>query len=331
MKFSILAINYIALLSSKSLTVAATGNVRRVLNIERTLQDEAITASGMANEWTAVSTIDGAHSVQEEANRNLQGSVCTNYATVGDYITSYCTIYEDCTCTGEYSVKEDVSGSGCYHCSKPDGASCTDDHECMTRVSECVEGTCAPRQCPNTATRNETVTSSLCSYEACECSGEYSVKEDVSGDQCYHCAKPDGAACEDNHECKSSSTCNNGICGTKQCPHTATVTDNYMISSQCTYNECDCSGEYGVKEDLTGSGCYHCSKPNGAPCSANDECMNGISKCYNGICGALRCPLISQGRCTLDESCVCEDSSYPYKYNHTFSNGVQCYGCTASP
>ena len=361
---------------------------------------------------------------------------CPRTATVSNtgIATSMCDRDADCECSasGDYTVKEDITLDGCFHCSKPNGASCIEDHECLYFSSTCNDdGICGPIQCPNNATVNATtgMTTSECTWLACECSeGDYTVIEDILNNNCYHCAKPDGTSCVEDHECITGSSCVDGICGDApdpQCTNTvnivngtptyecevfgcqcseagytlkedisgtsdgvpvacnrcaktdgSTCSDSFecSISSSCDGNicvsktgggggdvstpppttgdgqcpnssrldsstgmvislcddessgPCECtSGEYTVKEDITGSGCYHCSKPNGSSCTADDECLYGTSsECVDGICDQLRCSNISTGFCTPYE-CICDAPLT--KSTHTV-RGITCYACS---
>lgn len=337
MKFYLLAA--IALSNNHEAFATPSAALRRILTV---VDDKPETFSRPNKQAQVVDTTREVTPVQ----RYLKEYPCPAGSTVlpDGSISTTCKYQAWCECKTEYSVREDLSGTGagCYHCAKPDGANCIEDFECGFQ-STCLNNKCGALQCPNTATVSGPMTTSQCALVDCECSanGEYSVKEtlDLNGVPCYHCAKPDGASCEVNHECQASSICNadkkcdgNSV---KQCPMDV-VFENGKLGSMCTQDACECTtGEYTVKQDISGGGCYHCSKPNGASCSSDDECLfGGTSKCLNGKCDdepPKACPLLSNGYCTTDSSCVCDAASAnPKFYVHTFQSGLQCYACTTN-
>ena len=254
--------------------------------------------------------------------------------------SSECSFFT-CVCTeDQFTLKEDLTGNGCFHCAIPDGAACSEDHECG-RLSTCNNGICSNDQCPNTATIVDDVPEYDCIPENCECSiGAFNTKETLFflGSECFRCAKPNGHTCSEDVECLSSSSCDSGICtarggANEQCPSTTRIENDMPISSCTDNSDCICSENgFTVKEDITGSGCFHCSKPNGSLCMNDDECLfffgpsQSGSECYDGTCSNFRCPLLSDGTCTPYD-CVCEEPEFPMKTTQTVGD-VVCFACT---
>ena len=326
MKFTALTLAAIAFASTNTMGEAS---IRRVMTAQEQMQQDGALEMTLQFDTNRIA----AHATPTaKAHRFMQSNTCSNTG-------NYCTPDASCVCDdGDYTVKENLRpdlASGCYHCSKPNGAQCADDNECLWGVSECNSaGVCATQQCPNDATvtvdpnTGWPLTTSTCTSQTCQCSDlPYTLKEDL-GNGCFHCAKPDGALCSNDHECSSSSACNNNVCGPPQCSNHAVVSGS-STTSYCTRSSCECSGDYTVKQDITGDGCYHCSKPDGAACQDDHECQYGSSECANNICTAIvnTCPLLADNRCTFDATCVCEDPN-PTKYTYTFQNGSKCYACT---
>ena len=304
------------------------------------------------------------------AKRELQNGQCPNMFSInpenGQPVFT-CEPTLECDCTVEpYTMKEDVAPGDptCYRCSKPDGAACVEDFECNGLASaSCNDGFCGNgnAQCPNTATVSNTgIITSMCTTNAeCECTlDDFTLREDVSRDNqpaCYHCSKPDGSACQENHECIATfptSFCNDGICGTEICRSDGEdfIDDDGIpgTSSECTLNdECVCTdGDFTIREEVA-TGCFHCSKPDGSTCVENNECLLG-SQCIDGICdGQPNCPSIDASTIdfTVDQEfdctrignativpCECSDMNYPFPFIYAIGEtGLLCYLCTDEP
>ena len=254
---------------------------------------------------------------------------------------SQCTPNAACVCPEGYTEKENLRpdlATGCYQCSKAIGEQCSHDTECEWGKASCIQGKCQPTQCSSYGTTSVwgeyTSNYSQSSYN-CECSvGEFIVKEELDPERmpgCFHCSKPVGEQCEEEHECEQGKKCIDNICSENpkpQCKNTATVQGNNVLS-YCSYEQpdepCECTAPYSVKEQVM-NGCYHCSKPEGEGCSVDHECEFGKACLDNGTCGVPPSPQCPSGNsCTANADCVCQDPIA--KQTYTYSNGFTCYYC----
>lgn len=192
------------------------------------------------------------------------------------------------------------------------GQPCTTEADCPTpgecQVVECKDGECKQDQAPNNTPCDDGLfctQDDFCASGACEggdplpCTPldecHVSLCEEAA-QGCVDSVKRDGAVCDDNDACTSSSTCLGGTC----------VPGPGCVSDECSTTTCD-----------PATGCMATPNPLGTPC--------GNTLCSTGQCdGAGKCVIMAQNVgvpcddglfCTIDELCtplgLCQGATSP--------------------
>lgn len=193
-----------------------------------------------------------------------------------------------------------------------EGSPCNDEDSC-TANDVCKGGNCdGTSVAPGSACDDEDpcTINDICEFGFC--SGDYNDCEDgdpcsddecesASG-QCKNVPLKDGAKCDDDNDCTSSTVCTGGACKGTADPDGTSCDDN----NDCTDQEKCAQGQCVGQPDPTADG-TSCNDGNG--CTGNEGCASGVCS------GAPDAAVCDDGDpCTLDS---CADQFGNAKCSHT--------------
>ncbi len=222
---------------------------------------------------------------------------CGNFACANGACTEYCSSPADCAPGHSCTVPTGGTIGTCGK--KVDGQTCTADADCVN--GHCADGVCCATTCTG-ACRSCAVPGSLgtCTSIAAGGADPHGVCKDVTAAMCGTDGKCDGAgACRKypvgtvcapescsgssytaQWTCSSSGTCtqpNATTCGPYQCNSSACYAACSNDAQCVAPNTCGMNGVAGS--------CG--TKPNGQPCSNNNQCGSG--QCAQGVCCGTAC------------------------------------------